>query len=89
MTLWTTQVPVPSVRPICRARTRVSAKHLDRFSEHFAAEIVDRHLRGLARQLSRQVGKAARVVGEHADLDDIAGDLRLRRSAGEQQSGNN
>ena len=42
------------------------------------AGILDRHLRGGDRARAGEVGVEARHVGQHADLDDVVGDLRLR-----------
>ena len=47
----------------------------DRLAQHLAAEIVDRHLRRGHRALAgRRRGRPVHV-GEHADLDDVVGDL--------------
>ncbi|MGY3647227.1 hypothetical protein ACVWW2_002518 [Bradyrhizobium sp. LM4.3] len=48
----------------------------DRLAEHGAAEIVDRHLRRRHRTLAGRCRGRAVHVGEHADLDDVVGNLR-------------
>ena len=57
----------------------VGADDLDLLAVHRAAEIGDRHLRRLDRARAAEIGIEAGHVGEHADLDRIAGDLRLSR----------
>ncbi|SAL87222.1 hypothetical protein AWB67_07368 [Caballeronia terrestris] len=60
----------------------IGADHLDRRTEHLAAEIVDGHLRRDDRAFPADVGKDRRHVGEHADLHhaiaDVGGAGRLR-----------
>ena len=60
----------------------VGGDHLDRLALHLAAVVGDRHLDRGQRALAGRVGIEARHVGEHADLDDVVGNLRARRSAG-------
>jgi hypothetical protein len=60
----------------------VSANHLDRLSLHFAAEIRPCHLRRDQRAGAGSVGIKAVHIGQHADLDDVVRDLRLRDARG-------
>ena len=62
----------------------VGGNELDLLAEHLAAEIGDRHLRGLDAALADHVGIEARHIVDVAD-DDAFG-LRLRRG-GERQRG--
>ncbi len=58
----------------------IGGDHLDRLALHLAAVIGDRHLDGGQRALAGRVGIKARHVGQNADLDDIVGNLRVRRT---------
>ena len=51
---------------------------LDRLAEHRAAGILDRHARGDHRARAAQIGIETGLIVEHADPDDIVGDLRVR-----------
>ena len=63
-----------------RLQLMIADDYRDRLAQHLAAEIVDRHLRCGNRALSgRRRGRAVHI-GEHADLDDVVGNLRERRS---------
>ena len=54
---------------------------LDRLAEHRTAGILDRHARGNDRTRTAQIGIEAGLIVEHADPDDVVGDLRARRAA--------
>ena len=62
-----------------RLELMVADDHADRLAQHLAAEIVDRHLRRGDRTLAGRRRCRAVHVGEHADLDDVVGNLRQRR----------
>ena len=64
----------------------VGGDHLDRLALDLGPVIGDRHLDRGQRTLARRVGIEAGHVGEHADLDDVVGNLRVRRSAGHGKS---
>jgi len=61
----------------------IGADHLDRRALHFAAEILDRHLGGLERPFTAEIGIDARLVVENPDLDlavrDFGGGRRKGR----------
>jgi len=57
----------------------IGLDQLDLFAADRAAGLVDRHLRRDHRARAVDVGIEARHVGQHADLDDIVGDLRPGR----------
>jgi hypothetical protein len=53
----------------------VGGDHLDRFSGDLGAVIGNRHLDGGERALAGRIRIEARHVREHADLDDVVGNL--------------
>jgi hypothetical protein len=61
----------------------VGVDQLDLLTEHAAAKILDRHLRGFDRPLAVKIGECSRLIGENADLDA----LRRRRRACEHKTG--
>ena len=63
----------------------IARDHLDRLAFDLAAEIRHGHLYGGQRSLAGSVGIEAGHVGEDADLDDIVGDLCMRRAAGKSE----
>ena len=61
----------------------VGEHDLDRLAEHGAAGILDGHARGDDRARAAQIGIEAGLVIEHANPDDIVGDLRARNGRAE------
>ena len=53
---------------------------LDRLAEHRTAGILDRHAGGYDRTRSAQISIETGLIIEHADPDDVVGDLRMRDS---------
>jgi hypothetical protein len=60
----------------------VGRNHLDGLALHLAAVIGDRHLDRGQRAFAGRIGIEAGHVGKHADLDDVVGNLRIRRGTG-------
>ena len=56
----------------------IGVHDLDGLAEHAAPGILHRHARGHHRARTAQIGVEPRLIVEHADLDDIVGDLRAR-----------
>ena len=54
-----------------RLELMIADDHADRFAQHLAAEIVDRHLRGGDRSLPGRRGCRPVHVGENADFHDV------------------
>ena len=67
----------------------VGADDLDFLAVDVVAKIGDRHARGLDRSLAAEIGIKTRHVVQDADLDGVAGDLRLRRRRYHQRRRNN
>jgi hypothetical protein len=57
----------------------VSENDLDGLAQHRAAGVLDSHARGHDRALAAEIGIEAGLVVEHANPDDIVGNLRLGR----------
>ncbi|MGY3407579.1 hypothetical protein ACVWZV_003692 [Bradyrhizobium sp. GM5.1] len=55
----------------------IGGDHLHGLARDFGTVIGDRHLHGGERALAGRVRIEARHVREHADLDDVVGNLRL------------
>jgi hypothetical protein len=72
-------VPAPRNRAADVGLLMVADDDADRLVQHFTAEIVDRHLRRRHRALAGGRRGWAVHVGEHADLDDVVRNLRLRQ----------
>ena len=62
---------------------------LDRLAKYGAAGILDRHACGDRRAWASQVGIEARLIVEHADFDDVVGDLTARARHAAECTGKN
>ena len=59
----------------------IGGDDLDRLALYLAAVIGDRHLHRGKRALAGRIGIEAGHIRQHADLDDVVGNLRVRRGA--------
>ena len=83
-------IDLADIKPFARdGRTNIglvlmiAGYDLDRLAEHGAAEILDRHLCCDHRARTAQISVEPGLIVEHADLDDIVGNLRTRLVRGQ------